>query len=464
MPRKAFTQPSKNQSTLSFDVAESGSSLSVITPISDPSPLPKRDETILTVSELDARIKAVLDCDKLTDVTVTGEITGFRINASGHYYFSLTEKAEGEFSIPCVIWKYLARKIPFEIKNGISVNLTGYVDFYPPSGKLQFIVKKVEPALMGKTGLYLQKEKWKKELEEEGIIPRPDAEKRFLPVFPKKVGVVTSKTGSVLQDIRNVISRRFPVPLVLAAAQVQGAGAEKTIVSAINSLQGIVDVIIVARGGGSFEDLFVFNHPDVVRAIRYSETPIITAIGHETDTTLADFASDLRVPTPSAAAETVVRDRSDLYQKLEDYRRRIYDRSLAILKIEHERLDDLRYRVDPSRLTKKLDTMHQQTAELHERITSATKRILNREHTLVSQIAERLITGIGVRIKTAKLELATEKEKIVAADPKKPLERGYAMVRKNGAIIRSKQDLNVNDLLNIRLADGDIDAKIEKIL
>ena len=464
MPRKAFTQPSKNQSTLTFDTAESGSSLSVITPVSDPSPLPKRDETILTVSELDARIKSVLDCEKLIDITVTGEITNFKPNGSGHYYFSLTEKGEGEFSISCAVWKYLARKIPFEMKNGVSINVTGYVDFYPPGGKLQFIVKKVEPALKGKTGLYLQKEKWKKELEEEGIIPRPDSEKRFLPVFPKRVGIVTSKTGSVLQDIKNVITRRFPVPLVLAAAQVQGAGAEKSIVSAIQSLQGIVDVIIVARGGGSFEDLFVFNHPDVVRAIRNSETPIISAIGHETDTTLADYASDLRVPTPSAAAETVVRDRTDLYQKLEEYRRRIYDRSLAILKIEHERLDEFRHRVDPNRLTKKLDTMHQQTAELHDRIISATKRILDHAHTSLDQLAERIFTGMNVHIKTAKLELATEKEKILAADPKKPLERGYAMVRKNGVIIRSKQDLTVNDVLNIRLADGDIDAKIEKIL
>ncbi|HJJ47334.1 MAG TPA: exodeoxyribonuclease VII large subunit, partial [Methanocorpusculum sp.] len=156
MPRKAFTHPSENQSTLTFDGAESESSLSVITPISYPSPLSKRDEIILTVSELDSRIKSVIDCEVLTDITVTGEITGFRINSSGHYYFSLTEKGESESSIPCIIWRSRSRKISFEMKNGLAINVTGYVDFYPPSGRLQFIAKKVELALEGKGGLYLQ--------------------------------------------------------------------------------------------------------------------------------------------------------------------------------------------------------------------------------------------------------------------------------------------------------------------
>ncbi|HJJ47356.1 MAG TPA: hypothetical protein O0X32_03800, partial [Methanocorpusculum sp.] len=167
---------------------------------------------------------------------------------------------------------------------------------------------------------------------------------------------------------------------------------------------------------------------------------------------------------PSAAAESVVRNRDDLYQELKEYRGRIHDRGLAILKIEHERLDEYRYRIDPNRLMKKLNTMHQQIAEFHDRISSSINWILDHEHTSLIQLNDWIFKGINDHIKTAKLELRTEKERILAADPKKPLERGYSMVRKNGAIIRSKQTLNVNDLLNIRLADGDIDAKIEKII
>lgn len=246
------------------------------------------------------------------------------------------------------------------------IQATGLVDFYPAGGRLQFIIKKMEPALFGKAGLYLQKEQWRKELEAKGIIPRPQAEIRDPPLFPRNIGVVTSKTGSVLQDIINVISRRFPLPILLAGTSVQGDGAEKGIVSAIQSLQDKADVIIIARGGGSFEDLFVFNHPDVVTAIRNSTVSIISAVGHETDTTLSDFAADRRVPTPSAAAETVVPDRSVLLEKLEKDRRSIHDRMVWLLSAEQKNVAEMKIRVDPTRLTRKLGLMHQQTAELEE--------------------------------------------------------------------------------------------------
>ncbi|HJJ85188.1 MAG TPA: exodeoxyribonuclease VII large subunit, partial [Methanocorpusculum sp.] len=338
------------QATLSFDESESGSAFSFISPVKDPNPLPPKEPSVITVSELGERIRDVLDCELLTGITVTGEVTGYRPNSSGHLYFSLTEKGETDAAVSCVMWKYAAKHLAFPLKDGLAVNITGHVDYYPPSGRMQFIVKKIEPAAGGKTGLYLQKEMWKKQLEAEGTIPRPESEKRDPPLFPKCVGVVTSRTGSVLQDIRNVLSRRYPLPILLAPAQVQGAGAEVSIVSAIESLQGKVDVIIVARGGGSFEDLFVFNHPDVVRAIRRSKVPIISAVGHETDTTLSDFASDRRVPTPSAAAETVVPDRTVLLNNLEEYRRRMHDRARGIISTNKSAVAELKMRVDPSRL------------------------------------------------------------------------------------------------------------------
>ena len=454
------------QATLSFDESESGSAFSFISPVKDPNPLPKKEPEspgIITVSELGERIRDVLDCELLTGITVTGEVTGYQPNSSGHLYFSLTEKGDINAAVSCVMWKYAAKHLAFPLKDGLAVNITGHVDYYPPSGRMQFIVKKIEPASGGKTGLYLQKEMWKKQLEAEGIIPRPESEKRDPPLFPKCVGVVTSRTGSVLQDIRNVLSRRYPLPVLLAPAQVQGAGAEVSIVSAIESLQGKVDVIIVARGGGSFEDLFVFNHPDVVRAIRRSRVPIISAVGHETDTTLSDFASDRRVPTPSAAAETVVPDRTVLLNNLEEYRRRMHDRARGIISTNRSAVAELKMRVDPSRLSRRLDMMHQQTADIEERIKSAFSRKLKAEADGLEQLAERIFKGAKTRISTAVLELSAQKEKILSCDPKKPLERGYALVQMNGTVIRSKEQLKKDDSLTLCLSDGEVTAIVEKI-
>jgi len=295
------------------------------------------------------------------------------------------------------------------------------------------------------------------------MISFTEEEKRQLPLYPRRIGIVTSRTGSVLQDIRNVISRRFPSTLMLATAQVQGAGAEVSIVSAIQVLQDKSDVIIVARGGGSFEDLFVFNHPDVVRAIRNSTVPIISAIGHETDFTLADSASDLRAPTPSAAAEHVVRDRMIIYQELETERRRIHDNVTRRIHVEHEQIAELKIRIAPSRLTKKLDTMRQQTAEMNDRIVSAIKRIIHDKKEDTQNILEHITRSIFTCIRTARLELDREKERIISSDPKKPLERGYAMIQKNGSVIRSTRGLSINDRLNIRLADGSITARVDEI-
>lgn len=451
------------QATLSFDESESGSAFSFISPVKDPNPLPPKEPSVLTVSELGERIRDVLDCELLTGITVTGEVTGYRPNSSGHLYFSLTEKGETDAAVSCVMWKYAAKHLAFPLKDGLAVNITGHVNYYPPSGRMQFIVRKIEPAAGGKTGLYLQKEMWKKQLEAEGTIPRPESEKRDPPLFPKCVGVVTSRTGSVLQDIRNVLSRRYPLPILLAPAQVQGAGAEVSIVSAIESLQGKVDVIIVARGGGSFEDLFVFNHPDVVRAIRRSKVPIISAVGHETDTTLSDFASDRRVPTPSAAAETVVPDRTVLLNNLEEYRRRMHDRARGIISTNRSAVAELKMRVDPYRLSRRIDMMHQQTADLEERIKSAFSRRLKVEADGLEQLRNSIFKGAKTRISTAVLELSAQKEKILSCDPKKPLEGGYALVQMNGAVIRSKEQLKKDDRLTLCLSDGEVTAIVEKI-
>ncbi|HJJ35172.1 MAG TPA: exodeoxyribonuclease VII large subunit [Methanocorpusculum sp.] len=448
------------QKTLTFDSEESEPAF--LTPITENSTLGTSDTT-LSVSELAKRIREVVDCPLLTDIVVRGEITGYRPNASGHLYFSLTEQGDDPASISCVMWKYSVKNLPFSVKDGLLVQATGLVDFYPAGGRLQFIVKKMEPALFGKAGLYLLKEQWRKELEAKGIIPRPQSEIRDPPLFPRNIGVVTSKTGSVLQDIKNVISRRYPLPILLAGTSVQGDGAEKGIVSAILSLQDKADVIIIARGGGSFEDLFIFNHPDVVTAIRNSKVPIISAIGHETDTTLSDFAADRRVPTPSAAAETVVPDRSVLLEKLEKDRRSIHDRMVRLLSDEKNRVAEMKIRVDPSRLTRKLDQMHLQTAELEERIRRAAVRRVAVEHEACRSWEAMIQKGVKNRITTARLAFLAQKEIILSRDPYKPLERGYALVWKDGAVVRSVKKIAKDDRLNLKLADGEITSIVESI-
>ncbi len=448
------------QKILSFDNEDGEPSL--LTPITENSELGKIDYT-LTVSELAKRIREVVDCPLLTDIVVRGEITGYRPNASGHLYFSLTEQGDNPASISCVMWKYAVKNLPFSVKDGIQVQATGLVDFYPAGGRLQFIIKKMEPAVSGKAGLYLLKEQWRKELEGKGIIPRPQAEIRDPPIFPKNIGVVTSKTGSVLQDIKNVISRRYPLPILLAGTSVQGDGAETSIVSAIMSLQDKVDVIIVARGGGSFEDLFVFNHPDVVTAIRNSKIPIISAIGHETDTTLSDYAADRRVPTPSAAAETVVPDRAVLLEKLEKDRRSMHDTMMRLISAEQKNVADMKRRVDPNRLTRKIELMHQQTAELEERIRTASLRKIDVERESCKTWAVMIQKGAKNKITNARLMFLTQKEIIIGRNPYKPLELGYALVWKDGVVVRSVKKIAEDDRLTLRLSDGELITKVESI-
>ena len=424
---------------------------------------PADEPRILSVAELAARICKVIDTPLLTNVLVSGEITGYRPHSSGHMYFSLSEHGDDKATIPCVMWKYAAKTVAFPVKDGILVRAAGYVDYYPPYGKLQFVIKKLEPAVSGKTGLYLQKEAWKKQLTEEGIIPRPENARRDPPLFPTCIGVVTSRTGSVLQDIRNVISRRYPLPVLLAHTAVQGEGAHLQIAAAIASLQNRVDVIIVARGGGSFEDLFEFNHPAVVRAIARSTVPVISAVGHETDTTLSDYAADLRAPTPSAAAETVVPDRAILLRNLEDLRRQIRDRVHTKFTAEQHALTDLSQRVNPARLSRKLDQMHQQTADLGERLNSTMHRKITAERTLCTAMSDRICRGARNIIATARLELQTEKEIILGRNPFKPLDLGYALVWKDGKVIRSAGSIKKDDHLSLKLADGDITTIVESV-
>ena len=261
----------------------------------------------LRVSELSAIVQELLDDPRLQDIRVRGEITNYKHHGRGHRYFSLSEKGGGSTAavIKCVMWRSDAERLPFTPDEGMEVVVSGSVTVYAPHGAYQLQVKSMEKAGLGEK--YLLVEQWKKELSALGLFAAE--RKRPLPGFPARIGVVTSETGAVIHDIRNVVERRYPAEIIISPTAVQGETAHREIAAAIRRLAGCVDVVIVARGGGSFEDLFPFNHPDVVKAIAACPVPVVSAIGHEVDITLADLAADMRAPTPSAAAELVVPDR-----------------------------------------------------------------------------------------------------------------------------------------------------------
>jgi exodeoxyribonuclease VII large subunit len=291
----------------------------------------------------------------------------------------------------------------------------------------------------GLGGKYLLLEQWKKELSAEGLFAME--RKRDLPPFPRRVGVVTSETGAVIHDIRNVIGRRYPVELIISPTAVQGDEAHREIALAIRRLDGLCDVIIVARGGGSFEDLFPFNHPDVVRSIASSPVPVVSAVGHEVDVTLADLVADIRAPTPSAAAELVVPDRTMLLLQLQEQRTRLGTVLQGRVAWAREEISGFRDRLRPQRFVRKLEERRQQTADLADRLERAWSTRIGRERLLLSGI----------------------KTSLEAQSPMAVLARGYCVAEKDGTVIKSAGAVFANDRMKLRFYDGSSQVIVERV-
>jgi exodeoxyribonuclease VII large subunit len=401
---------------------------------SPPLPLPG----VLGVAEVSGIISDALDDERLQSIWVRGEITSYKHHHSGHRYFSLSEQVRGKnFAIKCIMWESRARRLDFEPRDGLAVIALGSVQVYEARGDLGFYVEEMLPAGAGEKHLLV--ERWKRELAAEGLFA--EERKRPLPPFPSLVGVVTARTGAVLQDIKNVIARRFPVGIVLSPTAVQGDLAHLEIARAIRVLDGRVDVIIVARGGGSFDDLFPFNHPEVVRAIGCSGTPVVSAVGHEVDHVLSDLAADRRAPTPSAAAELVVPDRAELAREmaanLDRMRSSLGKRvQAAVLLIE-----DLRLRLQPRRIRKRINESREEVSELEED--------LNR--------------GILARMERARSELGRQRALLEGRSPLTILSRGYCIAEKDGKAVRSAGDLRTGDRIRLRMSGGGAGARIEEV-
>ncbi|MDD1675293.1 MAG: exodeoxyribonuclease VII large subunit [Methanomicrobiales archaeon] len=393
---------------------------------------------VFSVFEISRILKEVLEDPRLQDVWIHGELTNFKCHHTGNCWFSLTEQREGRsYAIECVMWKSDIANLSFAPGNGLDVLVFGYIDHYPPQGKTQLYVRDMRKAGEGEKHLLV--ERWKKELAAEGHFALE--RKRTLPAFPLRVGVVTSPTGAVIEDIKNVIGRRFPVEILLSPTPVQGDLAYVSIAEAIRQIDGRVDVLIVARGGGSFEDLFPFNHPEVVKAISSCRSPVVSAIGHEVDVTLCDLAADVRAPTPSAAAELVVPDRSSLRNELMGLRDACLKRWEARLVSLHRILEENEVHLHPKRLQRRVSERRQELGDF----------------------GERLVRGTRARYERERLILDRFRATVCAKDPEAPLRKGYCIALKEGKTIRSARELARGDRLTLRLRDGEGKTIVEEV-
>jgi exodeoxyribonuclease VII large subunit len=390
-----------------------------------------------TVSALTKYIRDVLEADaSLQDVWVEGEISNLSRPASGHIYFTLKDAGA---SLRSVMWKTGASRLKITLQEGMAVAVHGKIGVYEVSGQYQFYADQIRP--LGEGALYLEFQKLKALLEAEGLFDT--ARKRTIPEFPKRIGIVTSATGAAIQDMLNTLRRRLPlVKVVLAASPVQGEEAPPKLVEAIAGLNGLdpkPDVIILARGGGSIEDLWAFNDERVVRAVAGSIVPIISGVGHETDFTLSDFAADLRAPTPTAAAELATPiTAADLEQNLETLGSRLSTLLLAVLNERRSALSGLREGL------RFLSPLH--------RIQS------DRQH--LDELARRTNSGGAHRLALEASRLEGVENRLAALNPVHILARGYALVtlRKDGTVIN--RVAQARDEIRIRVSDGEFDARV----
>jgi len=387
---------------------------------------------IYKVKEITAYIKKLIDEANINDVWVEGEISNFR-EAIGHYFFYLKDE---EAVLRCVMF---SPSLSYPIKNGMKVIAKGDIRVYEKKGIYQMYVKEIKIGGVG--NLFLKFVEIKEKLKKEGLFE--SIHKKSIPKMPSIVGVVTSPNGAAIRDIMNVIKRRFPVHILLAPVRVQGEEASREIAEAIKRLNedGRADVIIVGRGGGSWEDLWPFNTEEVARAIFSSRIPVISAVGHETDFTIADFVADMRAPTPSAAAEMAVPDKKEVEKNLKSYILRISGLTEAKIKMAKEKMEGIGRRkafLYPYEII--MDKM-----ERCERAKEEMKR-------MAKEYASKL-----------KHRMEIIEEKLNLNDPYKILEKGYSIAMlENGEIFKSIEDVEVGDELRVIVKDGEVKCRVKE--
>ncbi|RME46156.1 MAG: exodeoxyribonuclease VII large subunit [Chloroflexi bacterium] len=395
---------------------------------------------LFTVSQLNRHVRSLLDGDPiLQDCWVEGEVSNYSRATSGHVYFTLKDESA---RLSCVMWRSNFEWQTYTPEDGHAVVCHGYVSVYETQGRYQLYVDEIQPA--GRGLLHLEFEALKQKLAAEGLFD--ETRKRPLPAFPRRIGIVTSPQAAALRDICNVLARRYPLPeVILAPTLVQGEEAPAQIVAALNALNQIgVDVVILARGGGSLEELWAFNNENVARAVAASQAPVVCGVGHQTDYTIADFVADVRAPTPSAAAELVVPDRAELQQTL----RRLQIRLLASISRQ---------------LDEKARLVEQQHLKL---ATHSPTHVINEYRQRVDGLIQTGQRAIIHRLALARERLNSSITQLNALDPKATLARGYAIVSRldTGRPVTSVRHVQAGDPISVQVSDGSFESVVGRKL
>ncbi len=395
--------------------------------------------TAFTVSQLNEYASTLLSQDSvLSQLCVKGEISGFKRYPSGHSYFQLKDE---QASVSCVMFRGNAMHIDFVPENGMKVMAFGHASIYKTDGKFQFYISFMQEDGLGE--LYKEFEKRKQKMAEEGLFD--ETHKKPIPYLPKRIGVVTSPKGAVIQDIINVLSRRYPnFNLLIAPSSVQGKDAAAELICGVKLLDARddVDVIIIARGGGSMEDLWCFNDEQLGRTIYAAKKPVISAVGHETDFTICDFCADLRAPTPSAAAELVMPNQSEVIARLEKLRRDLSTSATHFLKMKKHKLESL--------------SKH--------RAMVTPQFLLEKEMQRCDILSERLSERMRDELQNRQSAFATDLARLTALDPMAVLLRGYARATdSNGCSVDSIKCVNIDDEIAVAVSDGVISGRVTSI-
>lgn len=395
---------------------------------------------VLTVTQVNTYIKALLDESvPLRNIYISGEISNFtHYYRTGHLYFTLKDESS---QLKAVMFSSNASRLRFQAENGMKVICRGRISVYSKSGEYQLYVDDMQPDGVG--ALSLAFEQLKKKLSQEGLFD--ETHKKPIPPFPSKIGVATSNIGAAVEDIKNITARRYPLAeIIICPTVVQGENAPADIVRSIKMLDGYdgIDVIILGRGGGSAEDLWAFNSEEVARAVFACETPIVSAVGHETDFTICDFVSDLRAPTPSAAAELVCPDINKLYSDLS---------------VKKNALDFY--------ITNRIETLEQDLCDITQNgaFADAESFFMAYQDSL-KVLSERLNDAFSFTIDDKENKFLNASARLEALSPLSVLMRGYCVASKNGKAVKSKNDIKKDDELTLRFADGRVDISVGEVL
>jgi len=419
---------------------------------------------IYTVSQVNSLIKGILDNNLPGQLTITGEITDWKLHHSGHCYFSLKDENS---TLPCVMWKSSFARVKFQPENGLAVLATGFIDVYVPHGRYQLIIDKLVPAGVG--ALQLAFEQMVKKLQAQGLFD--EAHKKPIPEYPERIGILTSESGAAIEDIKDSIWNRWPcVRLFLYPVPVQGEGAAEEIAAGLRDINKRnqklkLDVLIVGRGGGSQEDLWAFNEEVLARAIFDSKIPVISAVGHEIDTTVADLVADARASTPTKAGIVAVPDMQKVLGDLENYQSSMNNNITLCLNYRQQELDEIAGNI--------IDAIRQFLAERRERLHESYEQIVKIEpHRLLGKMRDdlnnlqnRVSSAIQAIINKRRIQLTAQANLLAGLNPKSVLNRGYSITtnKQTGLLVRKLDDVQVGDLLTTELAEEKVvESKVTK--